>query len=355
MSNEGGDKTEEPTDKKIRDAREKGQVAKSKEIVSTALMIFLFGFLFLMSDFYIDKIKEIILLPGQYIHLPFMDALSEIVEPLIMNLIYLTIPFGVLALLIGIISHLVQFGFLISGESIKPEFKKINPVEGFKRIFAIKSLVEFFKSIIKVVLLTVLIVIVLKDNMNELLYIPLCGLHCVLPVVGNIFKQLIYIAAIGFIIISAADFLFEKHQHRKQLKMTKDEVKREFKEMEGSPEIKGKRKQFHQELMSSNGAANVKRSSVLVTNPTHLAIGILYDKEETPLPLITFKSADKEAKRLIEYAKDLGIPVIQKIPLARALYEHGEIEQYIPGDLIKPVAEVLKWVATIEKENDNDN
>ena len=344
------EKTEPPTAKKIREARQKGQVAKSKEIVSTAVILILFAFLFGMSDYYLEHISNIIMLPGIYGYQSFDNALADITEALITETLYMVIPIALLSVCVAIVAHLAQFGLLLSAEPIKPEFKKINPVEGVKRIFAIKSLIEFLKSIVKVILLTLLIWVVIKGNIQDILRMPICGLACIPLILGTLLKQLILIAGVGFIIISIGDYVFERYQHTKELKMSKDEVKREYKEMEGSPEIKSRRKQLHQEMQSSNTRDNVKRSSVLVTNPTHLAIGIYYKKGETPLPVLTFKEKDDDALQLIEYAKEIGIPVIQKVPLARALYADGNIEQYIPSELIQPVAEVLRWLQTLEHE-----
>ncbi|QDO86368.1 EscU/YscU/HrcU family type III secretion system export apparatus switch protein [Shewanella psychropiezotolerans] len=345
-----GEKTEQPTAKKIRDARNKGQVAKSKEIVSTAIILILFAFLVSMSGFYLEHITNIIMLPAVYGYQSFDNALTDITDALITELLYLIIPIALLSACIAVVSHLIQFGLLFSAEPIKPELKKINPVEGAKRIFSIKSLVEFFKSILKVSLLTLIIWLVIQGNIQDILRIPLCGVSCIPLIVGTLLKQLILTAGVGLIIISIGDYAFERYQHTKQLKMTKDEVKREYKEMEGSPEIKSKRRQLHQEMQASNGRDNVKRSSVLVTNPTHIAIGIYYNKGETPLPVLTLKERGAQALDLIEYAKELGIPVIQKVPLARALHADAELNQYIPTELIQPVAEVLRWLQTLEQE-----
>ncbi len=157
-------------------------------------------------------------------------------------------------------------------------------------------------------------------------------------------RQLMLVCAVGFLAIAVADYAFERHQHYKQLRMSKDEVKREYKEMEGSPEIKSKRRQFHQELQSSNLRADVRRSSVIVANPTHVAIGIRYRRGETPLPLITLKHTDALALRVRRIAEEEGIPVLQRVPLARALLRDGNVDQYIPADLIQATAEVLRWL-----------
>ena len=202
-------------------------------------------------------------------------------------------------------------------------------------------------------LLSCIIWVTLRGNLNTLLQIPTCGLECVPTITGVLVKQLMIISSVGFIVIAAADYAYQKFDHTKQLKMTKDEVKREYKEMEGSPEIKSKRRQLHQELQASNQRDNVKRSNVLVTNPTHIAIGLYYKKGETPLPVITLKETDAMAKRMIAIAHEEGIPVMQKVPLARALYADGQLNQYIPGDLIEATAEILRWVASLEQSEES--
>ena len=146
----------------------------------------------------------------------------------------------------------------------------------------------------------------MQGNLASLLRIPACGLDCVAPVSGLMLRQLMLVCAVGFLAIAVADYAFERHQHYKQLRMSKDEVKREYKEMEGSPEIKSKRRQFHQELQSSNLRADVRRSSVIVANPTHVAIGIRYRRGETPLPLITLKHTDALALRVRRIAEEEG-------------------------------------------------
>ncbi|NRD71763.1 type III secretion system export apparatus subunit SctU [Shewanella sp. VB17] len=345
-----GEKTEQPTAKKIREARQKGQVAKSKEIVSTAIILILFAFLLSMSDYYLEHMGNIIMLPAVYGYQSFDNALADITDALITEILYMVIPIALLSACVAIVTHLTQFGLLFSAEPIKPEFKKINPVEGTKRIFSMKSMIEFLKSIVKVALLSLLIWVVIEGNIQDILRMPICGLACIPLILGTLLKQLMLTAGVGFIIISIGDYAFERYQHTKQLKMSKDEVKREYKEMEGSPEIKSRRRQLHQEMQTSNSRDNVKRSSVLVTNPTHIAIGIYYNKGETPLPVLTLKEKGDQALQLIEYAKELGIPVIQKVPLARALYADGNVDQYIPSELIQPVAEVLRWLQTLEHE-----
>ncbi|MDI3838915.1 SctU family type III secretion system export apparatus subunit PscU [Pseudomonas aeruginosa] len=338
------EKTEQPTAKKLRDARRQGQVVKSKEIVSSALILSLVALLMGFSDYYLEHLGKLLLLPAEYIDLPFRQALETILENLLQELLYLLAPVLLVAALVVVLSHVGQYGFLLSLDSVKPDLKKINPVEGAKKIFSIRSLVEFLKSTLKVALLSLLVWLTLQGNLASLLRIPACGLGCVAPVSGLMLRQLMLVCAVGFLAIAVADYAFERHQHYKQLRMSKDEVKREYKEMEGSPEIKSKRRQFHQELQSSNLRADVRRSSVIVANPTHVAIGIRYRRGETPLPLVTLKHTDALALRVRRIAEEEGIPVLQRVPLARALLRDGNVDQYIPADLIQATAEVLRWL-----------
>ncbi|MCR9303239.1 SctU family type III secretion system export apparatus subunit VscU [Vibrio diabolicus] len=344
------EKTEQPTAKKLRDARQKGQVAKSQEIVSSALILALIIVLFAFADYYMSHISALILLPSKLAYQGFQDALVDVAIAIAKEIAYLLAPIILVAALVAIFSNMGQFGFLFSGESVKPDIKKINPVEGAKRIFSLKSVIEFIKSILKVSLLSCIIWVTLRGNINALMQIPTCGLECVPTITGVMIKQLMIISSVGFIVIAAADFAYQKFDHTKKLKMSKDEVKREYKEMEGSPEIKSKRRQLHQELQASNQRENVKRSNVLVTNPTHIAVGLYYKKCETPLPVITLMETDAVAKRMIAIAKEEGVPVMQKVPLARALYADGNVDQYIPSDLIEATAEVLRWLASLESD-----
>ncbi|MGL4249433.1 MAG: type III secretion system export apparatus subunit SctU [Aeromonas sp.] len=339
-----GEKSEQPTPKKLRDARKKGQVVKSKEVVSTAIILSLIGMLMAMSDYYLEHLGKLMLIPESHLNLPFAQALNHVVENLLQELIYLCTPILALSALVVILSHFAQYGFLLSGETIKPDIKHINPVEGAKKIFSIKSLMEFVKSLLKVSFLSLLLWVTIEGNLQAMLQLPGCGTRCIPPVLGDMLGQLMAVCAMGFVVIAIADYAFERHQHIKQLKMSKDEIKREYKEMEGSPEIKSKRRQFHQELQSSNMRADVKRSSVIVANPTHIAIGIRYQRGETPLPLVTLKFTDVQALQVRKIAEEEGIPVLQRIPLARALYRDALINNYIPADQIEATAEVLRWL-----------
>ena len=344
MSGSSGNKTEPPTQKRLRDARKKGQVAKSKEVVSASLIIFLLAYLWLSSDYYMEKFRQLMALPVTTYGIDFDAALGEIIVETFKFAVVLVLPVVGIALVVGIAANFLQIGALFAPEIIKEAPKKLNPAKAIKNIFSRKNFIELVKSILKIVFLGYLIYIALRHDIGNLLEIPNCGLACLLPVFGSLMGKIITYAIIAFIIVAVADYFFQKFDYIKNLKMTKDEVKREFKEMEGSPEIKSHRRQLFQEIVNSQVANNVSRSSVIITNPTRMAIGIYYDEEETPLPIVTLKEQGTMAKRVIEIAREKGIPVMENVPLAHALMDQANIDQYIPSDLIKPIAEVLRVI-----------
>ncbi|MGB0361374.1 MAG: EscU/YscU/HrcU family type III secretion system export apparatus switch protein, partial [Endozoicomonas sp.] len=250
----------------------------------------------------------------------------------------------------AIVGNIIQFGFLFAAESIKPDIKKINPVEGAKKIFALKNLIEFIKSIIKVIFLFFVVYWVLTSSLSDMVNMPYCGSACILPITGVLLKKLLIYALIAFMVIAVLDYMFERWNFMKQNRMTKDEVKREHKESEGSPEIKSKRKEIHQEILSQ--AENTGKSDVVIKNPTHLAIGLQYSQGKTPLPMVTVKGRGGNARFIIKIAEKEGIPVLENVPLAHALF-HLNITEFIPGELIEPVAEVFRWVQELKEQQEN--
>ena len=338
------DKTEQPTPKKLRDARKKGQVVKSREIGSTAIVIGVFVTLWVFFDSMMERLEGMITLPTNYYDAPFFEGLTSVLTGVLIDVLLISLPIVILAMVLGVIANYFQVGVLFSFDPVKPDLKKINPASGIKKIFSMNNLIELLKNILKIVILSYLIYIVLRHSFSPLLQIPNLGLQSVLPVLGGIMKNLVIYSSAGFFLIAVLDYMLQKKQHVKKLKMTKDEVKREYKEMEGDPIVKGKRKQLHREMAMDETVQKTKKSSVVVTNPERLAIALLYEKEKTPLPVILAKADGILAKRMIEVAREEGIPIMRNVPLARELYEHGEVDQYIPTELIEPVAEVLKWV-----------
>lgn len=344
------EKTEQPTPKKLRDARKKGQVASSKEVVSATVVLSVMAWLWMLSDFYLFKFQQLMLLPADFTGAEFHYGLQQVVNGGFIILLQLVIPLLAMVVLVVILAHFFQFGLLFSAESIKPSLKKLNPLNAIKKIVSIKNLMELIKSFVKIIFLSILMYLVIRLSFRDLVEIPVCGENCILPILGLLLEQIMLNAAVVFIIIAALDLVFQRYQHTKQLRMSKDEVKQEYKEMEGDPMIKSKRRHLHQELLNESITQSVKKATVIVTNPTHIAVAIEYRDGETPLPIVRAKGQNLIAKRIVEIAKQEGIPIMQNVPLARALHEQSEVDRYIPSDLIEAVAEVLRWVEQVESQ-----
>ena len=350
MAEESGEKTEMPTPKKLRDARNKGQVCSSKDIVSTALLILGFCLCAVFGIVLVDDFADLMSYIAAIINEPSLSAPREAGKLAILMICKHSFIFVLCAAVVGIAANAVQIGFIFTFEPLKPDMNKLNPVEGAKKIFAKKNLFEFLKNIVKVVFLGYLVWKIIWVAVPELLTMCYGTIDDVFPCISLMLKRLACYTAFGYIVIAVVDRLFQGRDYTKQMMMTKDEVKREYKEMEGSSEVKQAQRQFRDEIL--NGPEPVKatrEADVVVTNPTHLAIGIRYRAEEAPLPKIVVAGADLIAKVIRETALEEGIPIMEDISLARRLYSLGKVEDYIPPELIEPVAEVLKWVKQLEQ------
>ena len=342
------EKTEDPTPKKLRDARKKGQVAKSKDVASAVQMAVIFVVFMGIANSFIEKISEMIIFPTKFYEAEFSGAVDAVLHKTLDIAFAVTAPVLGAVVAAAVVGNVGQTGFLVSQEALKPKLDNLNPGAAVKKIFGMKNLVEFLKSAIKIAFLSILLYFLIRGSLNDLVKIPACGLNCILPVLGNLLLQVFIYTIVAFILVAAADFAFQKWEFNKQNKMSKDEVKREYKESEGDPHIKGQRKSLHKELLQSQAEDRTRDSKVVVTNPIHLAVALDYREGETPLPIIAAMGEGGYARRIVKVAQEAGIPIMQNIPVARGLFEKGKMEQYIPSDMIEPVAEVLRYVQDLE-------
>lgn len=346
---EGGEKTEMPTPKKLRDARQKGQVCNSKDVVSTAILLVMLSVLGVLALILTDDITNLIRFIGLRIEENDAVSIREAGKLALIVVCKHSFVFVLLAAATAVVANAVQIGFMFTFEPLKPDLKKLNPAEGAKKIFSMKNLFEFFKNIVKVVFLGYLIYKLIVNSIPVLL--PMCygTIDDIFPCLKVILKNLAVYTVFGYVIIAIVDRLFQQKNFLKQMMMTKDEVKREYKEMEGSQEVKQAQRQFRHEILNGEPPAKaVKKADVVVTNPTHLAVGIRYKPDEAPLPKVVCSGEDAVAKVIRDAALREGIPIMENIPLARALYAKVKVEEFIPVELVEPVAEVLKWVKNLE-------
>ena len=349
MAESTGEKTEMPTQKKLRDARQKGQVCTSKDIVSTAILIVLFALLGWMGVALIDDGAMLLDYIGDRMGGDPFEATRPAAGLTAFIICKHSFLFVLVAALIGIVANVAQIGFLFTFEPIIPKLEKLNPVEGAKKIFSMKNLFEFFKNVVKVCFLGYLLYKIIWASVPELLTMCYGTIDDVFPCLKLMLKRLAVYTAFGYIVIAVVDRLFQGKNFTKQMMMTKDEVKREYKEMEGSGEIKQAQRQFRDEILNGPDPVKAtKKATVVVTNPTHLAVGIRFKAEEYPLPRIVAMGADRVAKIIRETALAEGIPIMEDVPLARSLYAKGRIEDFVPEDFLEPVAEILKWAKKLE-------
>ena len=356
MADEGGEKTELPTQKKLRDARDKGQVCTSKDVTSTAILTVLMSIVGVMAAALVDDVTDLLSLVGRSYDAEIHSSLNTVIVETVKIIFKHSFIFVLVAALIGIIGNMVQIGFLFTFEPIVPKLDKISPAAGFKRIFAMKNLFEFFKNCVKVGFLSYLIWKLMLASYPAMVEMCYGDIDDIFPVLAVIMKRLFAYTVFGYVVIAVVDRLFQQKNFTKEMMMTKDEVKREYKEMEGSQEVKQAQRDFRNELLNGPDPRQAtKKASVVVTNPTHLAVGIRYDTDVSPLPQVVVKGADVDAALIRKIAFYEGIPIMEDVPLARKLYADVKVDEFIPVELVEPVAEILKTVKAMNdarKEQD---
>ncbi len=346
-----GDKTEEPTDKKRRDARNKGQVAKSQELNAAFVLLAGFFVIRVLWEYIYGNIAEY----SAYIfaNLATVSVSYESIMELFLGMILLLlrtalpIMLGIMIIALGI--NFFQVGFVISTEKLEPKLDNLNPINGFGRIFSKRSLVEMFKSLFKILVIGFFLYLYLKDEIPFMPYFISYDLaHSLAEIADKIFTMAFQVIAV-IMVLAAADYAYQQWQTTQDLMMTKQEVKDEYKQTEGDPQIKGKIKQKQRQMAMSRMMQEVPKADVIITNPTHFAVALLYEKG-MPAPKIVAKGQDLVAQRIKDIARENNITIVENKPLARALYQTVEIGDFVPQELYQAVAEILAYVYKLKKK-----
>lgn len=341
-----GEKTEKATPKKRQDGRKKGQVAKSSDL-STASSLFV---LFLILLFVAQKMgSELYSLMGGILGEQLnMTITAENVHMLFANLVkqagLILLPVFITGLVIGIASHMMQIGFLFTADAIQFKLERINPLKGFKRIYSLRALVELIKSILKISTIGFITFFVIWLNRDALFRMGETPIFPSVLLIGRVTLQMGLAASIFLLLLSILDFLYQKYDYEKNLRMSKQEVKDEYKKMEGDPLIKSKIREKQRQMAMRRMMQELPKADVVITNPTHFAVALKYDEEKSDAPFVVAKGADYLAMKIREAAKKHDVTIVEKKPLARALYRQFEIGQVISEDLFKAVAEILAYV-----------
>jgi type III secretion protein U len=348
------EKTEHPTPQRLRKAREDGQVPKSKDFTQIVVMGTLFGYTVAMGGQIFSAFADMIRLPAQLYGTPFPQATALVLGTLLRGGIDILMPYLALVIVVGIFVEAVQTGMLVSFKALMPKGEKLNPVANLKQMFSKKSLVEFIKSCLKVIFLTILVYLVVRKSLEPLVQVPLAGLGAAGLALTDMMKTLVIYVCIGFGVIAIFDLAWQRYSHIKELMMSIEEIKQEYKQMEGDPHMKGHRKQLAKEIAMGEMVQKTRKASVVVTNPTHIAVALYYAEGETPLPVVLSKGEGAIAEAIKRVAQEEGIPILQDIPLARALNSTAELDQYIPSELLEPVAKVFIALEALKRERERE-
>ncbi|MBX2847821.1 MAG: type III secretion system export apparatus subunit SctU [Acidiferrobacterales bacterium] len=353
MSGTSGEKTEMPTDKKLRDGREKGQVAKSQDIDKLFITAAGFNVLIAMVDTYLEKITKLIKQSIESINTDFTVSATILTKEALSTWLSIVLPVLGIVIVARFLAGFSQFGFIYAPKALKMDMQKFSPVSNGKNLVSKKKFVEFFGNVTKATVLALVVYSVVKGYLPEIVQTPFTNFSVSIELGVTVFAYILRISLAIFLVIAVVDFMIQKKIFIKSMKMTKDEVYREFKQSEGDPDVKAQRKELGRELASGDGGGmeqSVAESDAVVVNPSHFAVALRYKPGKTPLPIIKCKGVDARALQIIEYAEENEIPVIRYISLARALFHTGREGKFIPRPTLLPVASVFKALKEIEAE-----
>lgn len=358
MSDSAGEKTEEPTTKKLSDARKKGQISQSQDVNKLFVTIAGFQLLLAMYDSYYFDITQFIATTYTLINYDLSYAGPILAREAIKVWLAIILPFLSVVILARYIASLVQYGFLIAPESFKLDMSKFSPVKNGKNIFSKKKFLELLGNIVKAVVLASVVWHVVKINLPQILMLSLTDIHVSLEFSISVFRSILNMVLFTFLVISVADYIMQKKIFIKGMKMTKDEVFREYKQMEGDPQVKGQRKQFAHQLVFGDAKPikkKVSESDAVVVNPTHYAVAIEYKPGKTPLPIMRAKGVDDRAAQIIKIAKENNVPVIRYVSLARHVFRTGKEDKYIPADCLQQMAAVFIAIKQAEEADKGED
>jgi flagellar biosynthetic protein FlhB len=350
-----GEKTEKATPKRRRDAREKGQVLQSREVSSALVLLLIFLTLKILTQYIYTQMAAFFNLCIGELALDF-DFASKNEQLRLMGLVLVQLlklvgPMFAVALLVGVIVNYAQVGWLFILEPLKPKFSKINPLNGIKRIFSLRGIVELIKSILKISIVGIVAWNSIKAEAHNIIMLMDLDLLSVAEYITTTTLNIAIKICFAMLSIGVLDFGYQWWQYEKDLKMTKQEIKEEYKETEGNPEIKQRIRSKQREISGRRMLSEVPKADVIITNPTHFAVAISYDSSKAPAPVVIAKGQDYLAKRIKEVAKENNVEVVENKPLAQTLYRTVDIGQEVPPELYQAVAEILAFVYRIKNKS----
>jgi flagellar biosynthetic protein FlhB len=349
---EGGEKTEPATQKKLDDARKDGKVAKSKELTSAFMLVALFlilkSFISTIGNNFIGLFSLVYNRISDYVNPAEVGFTSNAVSAFIMQMILQLLrnvwPFFLFGVAIALVISIIQVGWKVTTKPMQPKLSKFNPISGFKRIFSKESLFNLGMAIIKIAVIGLIAYFSIRKHANELFILYEISLNQAIALVGDIILNTGLRISLVYVIVGLIDYVYQKHKFSEDMKMTKQEVKDEYKNTEGDPQIKGQQRKKMQEASMRRMMQDVPKADVVITNPTHFAVALKYDADTGKAPVVVAKGEDYIAQKIKDAARENNVEIVENKPLARMLYHNVEIGEEIPPELYQAVAEVLATV-----------
>ena len=352
---EGADKTEEPTAKKLSDARKEGQVAKSQELISGAMLFAFFLAIKLFGGYMANSFMKVFYRNYGYISTyavqkPELGHMTSMFGRAMLDILLMALPILAFGLVIAFALNIFQVKWKVTTKPMMPKLSRLNPISGFKKIISVEKLFELVKAIAKIFIIFWVAYSTLMDEIEtmKILY-DLELLPAVVYISNFVVNMGIKISAV-YLLIGLADYIYQKLKFKKDMRMSKQEVKDEYKQQEGDPQVKGKIKSKMRESSMRRMMQNMPEADVVITNPTHFACAIKYDKEKASAPVLIAKGADHLAQKLKDVAKEYDVPIVENKPLARMLYYNVELDAEIPQELYQMTAEVLAYVYQLKNK-----
>lgn len=353
MAESAGEKTEKATPKRKKDERKKGNVFSSQDLVASFTILFMFLTLKLSFNFMAEKITECLRF-WIYSCGDIKELNQEMVKQILLNslktIAFVVGPVCIVGMVIPVLITGAQTRFIISKDALKPKFSRLNPISGLKKLFALRSLVELVKNLLKIAVITAIIYSQLKKRLVELVKLYDIDVKSAIIYLFSTIYSIVMTISIVFIFLGIADLFYQWWEYEKNLKMTKQEVKEEYKQMEGDPQIKGAIRQKQRQMSQARMMQDVKSADVVIRNPTHYAVAISYDPDKNLAPLVVAKGADYVALKIIQVASENDVVLQENKPLARALYNEVDIGSQISEEFYQPVAEVLAFVYNLKNK-----
>ncbi len=351
QENDGGDKTEQPTPKKLQDARKKGQVAKSKDVTSTVELLVWCALALLATGYTATQLGGLIETALKVAHQPFALAAPRLMEQATLALVLVSAVLMLPVIGVGLLAEYLQAGPVFALERVKPKLENMNPVEGVKKMFTMDALIELLKAVAKSVALLLIGWLAVISLLPQLALLPQSRRPEFLgSALMETARPVLVWTVVLFTLIALLDAVYQRWSFTKRMRMSLRDIRQEMKDNEGDPYIKQQRRQQHEEWSQRHAAAAAGSANVLVVNPTHVAIAIDYDRETCPVPTIAAKGEDEVARAMREAAEAAGVPVVRNVALARDLLARGEIGELIPPDLFDVIAEVVLWAREVRDE-----